>query len=288
MPQQLKDVREPVNALFYGEGGTGKTTDLAFMANLGKVLVINAESGVKAGPLEALGVEIENIEVFPGEGEELDYDSLEGEWLRIREELNEDPDAYAGVFFDSITEVQAALKDRTVIAAVDRANKAGRERSRWVVDQDNWREVNEQCRALIRRFRDLPIHFGMSALQRRESDDDGSVSYQPAVTPGLQSDLNLWVDVTCHTSTVVVDGETEYRGLFAPHSKWRGKDRTGKLPKWLVDPTFDRIVAYRDGELEAEDDPVMLEARERAKRAAQNGDEKDKAETGGTGRKEKE
>ncbi len=270
MPQNLTDVREPVNALYYGDGGTGKTTALASMANLGKVLLVNSESGIKAKALRQRGVEVENIEVFPGPGEELTFAGLEEQWLRIREELNEDPDAYAGVGWDSVTEIQQALKDTEVQGAVSRANKAGRDRSPWIVDQDNWRAVNEQCRQLIRKYRDLPCHFGLTALTRREQDNDGAVVYLPSVTPGLQNDLLGWMDVVCVTQVALVgdEQEEEFRGLFRPHSKWRGKDRLNALPKWLVDPTFDRVASYVDDELDVEGDPVMQEARKRAEAQA--------------------
>jgi hypothetical protein len=270
VPEPLSDQREPVNILYYSDGGMGKTSHLAALANLGKVLAFNAEQGIKAGPLKKLGVKTENIEVFPGPGEELSYEGIEEQWLRVREELAEDPDAYAGVFWDSATEIQQAMKDRSVKGSIERANRAGRDRSAFVVDQDNWRETNEQCRSLIRKFRDLPCHFGLSALERREQDDDGAVVYYPSVTPSLLSDLVGWVDIVCHCSISIVDDEEEFRGLFRPHGKYRGKDRFKILPKWLVTPTFDRVIEYVNGDLTIEDDQIMQEARDRAKTASQD------------------
>lgn len=268
MAQPLTDAREPINVLYYGDGGTGKTTALASMANLGPTLIINAESGVKARPLARQGVDISNIEVFPAPGEEISFDSLEAEWLRIREALNKDPDAYAGVVWDSITEIYKALLDKVVAGAVVKADRAGRERDRFFIDRADYGVMTEQVRSLVRKYRDLPCHFGVSALARREQDDDGSVTYQPAITPALQNDLVGWVDTVCVTSVALVGQEEEYRGLFRPHNKYRGKDRLGALPKWLVDPSFDRIHQYVEGELEAGTDEVMAAARERATAAA--------------------
>lgn len=266
MPQKLTESREPINSLYYGDGGTGKTTALASMANLGKILVVNAESGVKSRPLKERGVDVDQIEVFPGPDESITYDSLVEQWVRVREELNSDPEAYAGVVLDSITEIYKALLDSVVGSAVVRATRAGKERDPFFIDRADYGVMTEQVRSLVRKFRDLPCHFGMSALSRREQDDDGAVVYQPAVTPALQNDLIGWVDVVCVTSVASVGGVDEYRGLFRPHSKFRGKDRisAGALPKWLVDPTFDRVVAYVDGDLSVDSDPVMAEARERA------------------------
>lgn len=269
MPQQLADVREPINILYYGDGGTGKTTDLASMANLGRILVVNAEAGLKSRPLKAHGVDTDNIEVFPGPGEEISYDGLEAEWLRIREALNEDPDAYVGVVWDSVTEIYQVLLGKIVQKAIDKADRLGKERDPNLVALDDYGVMTQQMRSLVRKYRDLPCHFGMSALSKREQDDDATVTYQPAITAKLQNDLVGWVDMVCVTSVSLVGGEEEYRGLFRPHSKFRGKDRLGAMPKWLIDPTFERIDSYVSGELDVDSDPVMVAAKERrAKEAA--------------------
>lgn len=269
MPTLLEDTPEPINILYYGDGGTGKSTNIATAANQGKTWICNAESGIKARPLKAMGVSTENIEVFPGPGEEITFDSLEKEWLRIREELNTDPGAYAATGWDSITEIYKTLLDSVVAKAVVRADRAGKERDPFFVDRADYGVMTEQVRSLVRKFRDLPCHFALTALSRREQDDDGAVIYQPAVTPALQNDLVGWVDIVCVTSVALVDGVEEYRGLFRPHSKFRGKDRLKALPKWLVDPTFERVQAYVDGELTVDTDPVMQEAKERAAAVAE-------------------
>jgi hypothetical protein len=271
VPQALIDAVEPVNILYYGEGGSGKSTDLAHMANGGKVWIANAEGGTKARALRQYGIPIENIEVFPDPDtdEVLSFEGLEMEWQRIREELHEDPSAYYGVGWDSVTEIQQALKDIEMKRGVLKANRRGAERDPFTMDQDNWRVVNEQCRQLIRRFRDLPCHFAVTALQRREQDNDGAVVYMPAVTPGLQNDLIGWMDVICHTDTIIVGGEDVYMGLFRNRGKYRGKDRFNMMPRQLVDPFFTRVLEYIDGDLTLEDDEEMQDLKARVEREEQ-------------------
>lgn len=269
MPAALTDEREPVNALWYGDGGSGKTTDLAAMAKHGKIWIANAESGVKARALRQHDIPIENIEIFPdpdNPDEKLTYDGLEAEWKRIREELHADPDAYVGVGWDSITEIQQAMKDIEVKRSALKATRAGREIDPFVVSQDNWRTINEQCRALIRKFRDLPCHFAATALQRREQDNDGSVVYMPAVTPGLQSDLIGWFDIICHTETMIVGGEDVFMGLLRNRGKFRGKDRFKMTPARLVNPAHDRLVLYVNGGLTLDDDDEMNDLKARVER----------------------
>src|SRR5208282_5542406 len=165
-----------------------KTTHLAHMADGGRVLIVNAESGVKRRALERCGVDVDNIEVFPAAGEQLTVESLQAEWLRVREALNKDPDAYAGFVLDSVTEIYKHLLDPVQTAGEEKAERTGKRDTR-----SEYGEVNEQVRKLIRRCRDLPCHFGVSALERREVDEqDGTVAYWPSITPGLQGDLFGW------------------------------------------------------------------------------------------------
>lgn len=265
MPQPLTDVKETANVLFYGDGGTGKSTALAHMANLGKVWVANAESGFKARALRQFGIPIENIEVFPGEGETISFDSLEREWLRIRDALNDDPDSYAGTIWDSATEIHQVLLGNAAKKGYEKAAKQGKDREASFVALEDYGIMTNQMRSLVRRFRDLPCHFGISALAKREQDDDSEVTYVPQVTAKLGVDMIGWVDIVCVTQTYEYadGGELEYRGLFRPAGKWRGKDRFKMMPKGIVDPTFDRIVKYIDGELTVDEDPIMIAAKER-------------------------
>ena len=266
MPELLSDAREPANVLYYGDGGTGKTTDLAHMAKLGKVWACNAESGFKARALRQYDIPLENIEVFPGPEESITFESMEREWLRIREALNADPDAYVGTIWDSITEIYQALLGDIVKRSDEKALRQGKDRDPQFIALEDYGIMTQQVRSLVRKFRDLPCHFGVSALAKREQDDDGAVTYVPQVTAKLQTDLIGWVDIVCVTQVLEghgEDGEDEYRGLFRPAGKWRGKDRFKMLPKGIVDPTFDRIVQYIDGDLIVEEDPVMQAAKQR-------------------------
>lgn len=244
-------------------------------------MIVNAEQGVKGSALNRWSREkfdtdfpVENIEVYPDPedpDETVSMQGLESLWMRLRDDLLKDPTSWVGVGWDSVTEIQKKFADIEKAEAVVKANRRGAERDPLTMDQDNWRRVNDMTRQLVRKYRDLPCHFGMTALLRREQDDDGKVVYQPAVTPGLQNDIIGWMDIVCVTSLryVPVDDIDEYLGLFKPHGKFRGKDRYKVMPKWLIDPTYDRVISYVDGVLNAETDDVLAEARDRAARQAE-------------------
>jgi hypothetical protein len=268
--QALTDVVDPLNLLYFGDGGTGKTTHLCHMADRGKILVVNAESGVKRRALERCGVDVANIEVWPEKGEKITYAGLEAEWLRIREALNKDEDAYVGMVWDSITEIYKILLDDVIEAGAATVARTGKARD----PRADYGEMSDQVRRLVRKCRDLPCHFGASALTRRDVDDDGAVVYRPAITPALQTDLYGWFDIVVYTTLVDVENEDgqdteQYRGLSRPAGKFRGKDRYKILPKALVDPTFDRILSYVEEDLDANNDPIMQRARELATAAKQ-------------------
>lgn len=268
MPKPLSDGVEPVNCLYYGEGGTGKTTDIAHMAKLGPVILVNAESGIKRRALRQYDIPLENIQVYPDvdAGEEISFDGLIELWKSTRQQLIEDPDSVAGIGWDSITEIYQALLLDIVKDAYIRAQRQGKDRDPSFIALEDYGVMTQQVRNLVRKFRDLDCHFAMSALAKREQDSDGGVVYNPQVTAKLQNDLIGWMDVVCVTQVKSYEdgGEDEYRGLFRPTDKWRGKDRFKMLPKGVVDPTFDRIVAYIDGDLTADEDPVMIAAKDRA------------------------
>ena len=96
---------EPLHILYYGDGGTGKTSHMCALANNGRVLIVNAEKGVKRRALQRIGIAVDNIEVFTIGDEEITFESLEQEWLRVREALHADPTAYVGFLWDSMTQI---------------------------------------------------------------------------------------------------------------------------------------------------------------------------------------
>ena len=275
--------------LYVGEGGTGKTTAALTLANVGKVLAINAESGIKARPLSRRGINISNIEVFPGEGETLTYDTLREQFIRLREELDVDPNAYAGVVWDSITEIHMQLVGLAKDKRIERQRRAGKDPDPTLTTQEDYGHMSTQVRQLMRDFRDLPIHWAVTALPRRNQEGDGSIRYAPQVTPGLQTDLVGFMDVICWTSLVNVGGEVERRGLFGQGEdpKFTGKDRLDAVPLWLVDPTAERVLKYVDEELVAADgddgirkmdpkDPVYVAALKRHEAAKNKNNQEEK------------
>jgi hypothetical protein len=245
-----------LSVLYYGDGGTGKTSHLCSLANVGRVHVVNAEKGVKRRALLRLGIAVDNIDIFPVGTEEITYEALEREWFRVREALNEDPTAYVGFLWDSMTQIYNILLEHVQTAGATWEERTGKKRDQ----RQNYGDANDQLRKLTRKAMDLPCHFGASALERRDQDDDGVVTYRPSIPPALMKDTYGWFDLVAHTTLESVGDNEQYRGLFRPLGKYRGKDREGIMPRTLVSPSYDRVIAYVEESLTTKTDSVMLTA----------------------------
>lgn len=261
MGKALTDLIEPLNILWYGDAGTGKTTDLANMANVGVVedgppsplIAMNAESGFKARALARRDIAVGNIEVYDGD---YTYEGLLKEWKRLKGLLGKDPNAIVGVGWDSITEIyKAVLED---VVGVQQAKDVLKGKEHDNTQLQDYGIMTDQIRSLVRKYRDLDCHFGCTALAKREVDqEDGKTAYLPDVTKGLVSNLYGWFDIVCYTW---VDEAGQYWGRFNPAGKYRAKDRMNIMPSVLADPTFERILDYVEEEMTVEDDQIQQAA----------------------------
>lgn len=242
----LSEEKQYVNILYYGEPGVGKTTALAAMATMGKTIFVDAESGLKAGPLKRLGIPVENI--VPRRV--VSYAALDALYHEMNDRLTDDPGSIAGVVLDSLSEIQRTILEQDAKNPLE-------------LSQRDYGVNTQELRLLIRHFRDLPCHVGFTTHVRRDQDeDDGTVRYGPSLTPAVGGDLLGYVDLVCYLRMLPRAGggeEPDVVGMFRPWGKYKAKDRFGALPPMLYDPSFDRVAAYVDGTYRRE---AQLEADE--------------------------
>jgi hypothetical protein len=250
----LDEDRVWANVLYYGDPGTGKTTSMAGLARLGRMLFIDAESGLKAAPLRKQGIPTDQVVTHRG----VSFTELDSVFWDLHDQLETDPDAIVGVALDSMTEIQKLLMEG-ILAKANRKDPFFVERSDWGIN-------TEQMRKIIRRYRDLPCHVAFGALPKRDLDDDGAVRYMPALTPAVQTDLMGYMDVIIHTEVTRIAGETFYLGTTTSTGKYAGKDRFGALPGTLVNPSMDRVVGFIEGRLDPSKDPLQMLAQKAIER----------------------
>jgi hypothetical protein len=248
--ETLDDAEEFVNVLYYGEPGSGKTTAAASMAKLGKIVYIDAEAGLKVQPMRRLSIPTDQIMRYRVET----FDDLQNLYWQLKAKLDEEPGAFAGVVFDSMTEIQKKLLEGITNAryakSVAQAQRGGFEvkDDPFETDRDVWGRMSEMCRRICRQFRDLECHTAFVCLDKRDVDKegDGGVFYRPALTPAFATDLQGYVDVVLHMSQedAELDDFSRFIGLSVPIGKYRGKDRYGVLPPSMPNPTFDRVVDF--------------------------------------------
>lgn len=255
----IDSVEEFTNTLYYGREGTGKTTAAARLANVSggrKVLFINAEGGAKKRALAKLGIDTDNIKVWPPVGEKVTLEGLRSVYTKISGDLADDPESWFGVVIDSATEVHQNLLEFATERRVTATRNKGQDVDEFFVDRSDYGVMSKIFRDMLRKFRDLPCHVVITALERRDVDeDDGSVVYGPAVTPGIASDLLGYMDFVLMIKAEDADGP--FRALTRPLGKFRAKDRFNVLPQVLGEPGMDRVLAYMHDEIVAEDDPIQ-------------------------------
>lgn len=254
MAQLLSEVEEYVNVLYFGVQGTGKTTHMARLSQLGKVVHVDAEGGLKPTALKKRGVNLDNVEVERPRT----YEQFEKLYWSLKGRL-EDGEPIVGISFDSFTEVQALMVGEAVDTRIAKLTKAGQEVDPFTMDREDYNRWSQQARKLTRMFRDLPVHVSWSALSKRQVGDDG-VLFIPALSPAFAVDLKGYVDLVCYTVTAenpAVRGGVEYLGVFRRVKTYEGKDRYAVTPVVMADPSWDRLVALVRGQLDLAKDPAQ-------------------------------
>lgn len=259
----LDEHEEFVNALYFGEAGSGKTTAAASMAKLGEgiIIYVDAEAGLKVQPMRRLGIPTNRIMRYRVET----FDDLQKLYWEVKAKLEEEPGSILGIVFDSFTEVQKKLLEGITGAryakSLAQAKRGGFEvkDDPFETDRDEWGKMTEMCRRVARQFRDLECHTVFVCLERRDVDKegDGGIFYRPALTPAFATDLMGYVDVALYMQQedAPLDDSSRFVAITRPIGKYRGKDRYGALPPSMPNPTFDRVVSFVRN---VHDDPEAL------------------------------
>jgi hypothetical protein len=272
----LDDESDFMVLVLYGPAGTRKTTSALRITKAvpkGNVLVIAAESGLKKQALVQHDVDVSRVRFWPPRGQQVTFEGLEALFFKILADLEKDLTSWAGVVWDSLTEVIQTLVDNATAADVARLQKiAAASKNTIQVRKTYEREgadygvVTGQFRQLLRKYRSLPCHQVFVCLEedRKEAVETDEGRKQkigiigPSLTPKIREDVEQHADVIIRMTVADLDGVGPVGlGRTAPAEDLRAKDRYHVLPTVMFDPGWERVWAYVVGELKLESDDAQ-------------------------------
>lgn len=118
-------------------------------------------------------------------------------------------------------------------------------RSQWVPDKAEYLENQNRLGTLVRQFKALPVHFGMTAHVMRSEDDDGKVEYLPLFQGGqgaLSQKFCGYMGLVGYYTSARKDGETRRTLITDKRGKYYAKDRYNTFGGKIYDPTIPEMV----------------------------------------------
>jgi hypothetical protein len=255
----LADEAEFLKILFYGDYGAGKTTSMAYMSKLGVIKWIRTDKGIRPRRLTALGLDISRIEPV----DNFEPITLEKSITEWRELLAADPGALAGVCLDTGTELLA----RRIEVYVDqdwRKARIAAKRDHVAIDpldryisgdvRDQYKGASQEIRRMTRALHDLPCHVAIACQMRFEAGQ-----FTPDLSPAIRGDMIGYAGIVIRLQVEGdMAGDPLVVGYPRPDATHVAKDQYGMLPSRLAYPTFDRVLAYVQGDLDKDTDPTQL------------------------------
>lgn len=237
---KAKDRPPHMNILVYGESGVGKTRlagSSDSVPRMRKVLVIDLEGGTLTLTQANPDVDIVRVK---------DWDEMQ----EVYDVLLAGDHEYETVIVDSLTECQ---KFNMYHVMRNRVESSSANVDIDAPDLRAWGINLEQMRKFVRAFRDLPINTVFTALVKDDKDKKtGLTMKKPNLSGKLASEVAAFLDIVCYMYMKEVDGDQTRLLLSAATDDVVAKDRTGKLPVVMLNPTMQTIIDLIEGKTKVE------------------------------------
>lgn len=236
--QSVTDQTPFLNALIYGESGAGKTL-LSGTASL-----VEAMSPVVFIDIEGGTFTIRNF----GDVDVVRAKSFQ-DVQKVYDDLYDHPSKYKTVVIDSLTEMQKF----NMMGIMERLVKKEPDRDPDIPSVREWGQSIEQIRKMTRAFRDLPINAIFTALLVQERDTRTGLTHNKPSLPGkLSGEISGFMDEVFYLYIVRKtqgDEVTTKRMVLTDKTDTTvAKDRSGKLPLLVEEPTMNVLYSHMFGE----------------------------------------
>lgn len=220
--------------LIYGDSGAGKTR-LAGSAQssgmMAPVLLVDVEGGVSTLLSCYPDVDVVRIKSWK-------------EMQQLYDELFDMNHTYRTVIIDSLTEVQKLNLNDIMV----KANASNPKVPLDVPSMREWGISLEQMRKFTRAFRDLEMNVIFTSLADSGREVNTGKPYaKPLLTGKFVNEVQAFFDQVFYLYVKEVENEEGNRVPLrvlqtGATENFVAKDRSGKLPTYLADPTFDLII----------------------------------------------
>jgi hypothetical protein len=227
-----------INALIYGNYGAGKTLltgSADEVPEMRKVLFLDIEGGTFTLKHKFPTADVLRV---------TDWNQMGDIYSELKAGLAKE---YKTIVVDSLTEAQFFNMSKVMRELVE----AKPDRNEDVPDVREWQINQTQIKKFIRAYRDLPVTVLMTALMQEKKGPDGKLKKGPDLpgklahqVPALFDEVfYLYVKTLTHAQLGLEgDGTKEARLLLTGDTEnAAGKDRSGKLPKIMIEPTMAKI-----------------------------------------------
>jgi phage nucleotide-binding protein len=227
-----------LNILVYGDPGIGKTRfagSASLVPELSPVLVIDVEGGTMSLADDYKNVDVVRVTKW-------------GDIANVYEAVFDNPDLYRTVVLDSLSEMQKFSMVEIMKAAV----KKNPDRDIEVPGMREWGINGEQIRTLVRAFRDAGLNVIATSHAMDDQSEGGAGKTKPALTGKLRNEVAGFFDMVFYLYNKKIKEDDNTRRianllLSKGTPEVIAKDRSGRVPEVMEDPTMTLIYQYFKG-----------------------------------------